>query len=436
MKSMLLLLVSLAALTPVGAKESIQLRVSPERDRVLRSPDAEVVFQIDVLGADLKSPRRAPINLALVLDRSGSMAGAKLEKARQAACVAIDQLSGSDTFSLVVYDTHARVLIPPQPVEDARALKRKVEGIHSGGSTALYAGVKLGADQLSKYFSEKNVNRIILLSDGIANVGPSSPNDLARLGRNLKARSVNVTTVGLGDDYNENLMVALAEASAANYYYVKDTETLPKIFAEELGQIKSIVARNLRIIIELMPGVEPCEVIGFPEIRFNGRTAEIPAGEIYGGQHRSFLIRCRVPAAKEDEQQLGSVRLAYLDSAENKDASQSAAAVVKFTDDRSHSESSVRRDVAEQAALAKNAEARERALALQDAGKPAEAAAILDRQAAINLTGAAALKSERLQAETDSISKASEDLKQNGVFDKPSRKDFQYENYNLKYQKR
>jgi Ca-activated chloride channel family protein len=436
MKSTLLILASLTALAPLGAKESIQLRVSPERDRVLRSRDAEVVFQINVLGADLKSPRRAPINLALVLDRSGSMAGAKLEKARQAACVAIDQLDGSDTFSLVVYDTSASVLIPPQPVEDARALKRKVEGIDSGGSTALYAGVKLGADQLSKFFNEKNVNRIILLSDGIANVGPSSPDDLARLGATLKARSMNVTTVGLGDDYNENLMVALAEASAANYYYVKDTETLPKIFAEELGQIKNIVARNLRIIIELMPGVEPREIIGFPEIRFNGRTAEIPAGEVYGGQQRTFLIRCRVPAAKQEEQQLGNVRLAYLDSAENKEASQSATAVVKFTDDRSVSASSVNRDVAEQAALAENAGARERALALQDAGKADEAAAILDRQAELNLAGAVALNSERLRKETDSITKASEALKRKGSFDNRARKDFQYENYNRKYQKR
>src|SRR5208337_1493072 len=128
------------------------------------------------------------------------------------------------------------------------------------GSTALYAGVKMGADQLQEYFSSKRINRVILLSDGIANVGPSSPRQLCRLGNDLAERGISVTTIGVGDNYNEDVMAGLAEASDANYYYVQDTEKLPEIFAKELGELLTVAARDVRIEITCPDGVEP---IGF-----------------------------------------------------------------------------------------------------------------------------------------------------------------------------
>src|ERR1039457_6390195 len=105
------------------------------------------------------------------------MTGAKLEKAKQAAMQLVDRLAPNDIFSLVIYSDQARVLVSAQRVEDKDALKEKIESIKAEGSTALYAGVKLGADQLQEFFSSKRINRVILLSDGLANVGPSSPRD-------------------------------------------------------------------------------------------------------------------------------------------------------------------------------------------------------------------------------------------------------------------
>src|SRR5581483_2232947 len=140
-----------------------------------------------------------------------------------------------DVFSFVVYSDDARVLVPAQHVEDKDALKAKIARIDAEGSTALYAGVKRGAAEMDEYLSDKRINRIILLSDGLANVGPSSPRELRRLGGDLAERGIAVTTIGVGADYNEDLMAGLAEASDANYYYVKDTEKLPEIFNKELG---------------------------------------------------------------------------------------------------------------------------------------------------------------------------------------------------------
>ena len=159
------------AATAFADNDLLDLRVSPERDQILKTDNSRrVVFDVNLHGHDLTSARHTPINLALVIDHSGSMEGAKIEKARQAACIAIDQLQPTDTFSLVQFDDQVDVLIPAQPVEDRERLKEIVNRIEPGGSTALYAGVQEGAHQLRKYFDEKNVNRVILVSDGIANV--------------------------------------------------------------------------------------------------------------------------------------------------------------------------------------------------------------------------------------------------------------------------
>jgi Ca-activated chloride channel family protein len=284
-----LLLVSLAAGFAQAAAASpapdVILRVTPERDYVYRLGPREVIVQIEVEARKNEDGRRSPMNLAIVLDRSGSMEGAKLEKARQAAAMAVDKLADDDIFSLVVYDNDVDLLIPPERVgghDHREDIKARIFRIQAGGSTALHAGVVLGAKQVRSRFDKERVNRVILLSDGLANVGPSSTSDLARLGRELRSDGISVSTIGLGDDYNEDLMTALAEASNANYYYVKDAEKLPGIFAEELGAARSLLARSIIIRIEAPDGVKLKEIIGRPEIECHDRVAEIKMPELFG----------------------------------------------------------------------------------------------------------------------------------------------------------
>jgi len=116
-------------------------------------PAQEIVVKIDLNAiADRQKHRRTPLNLAVVLDKSGSMTGAKLEKAKQAATQLVDRLAPSDVFSLVIYSDEARVLVPAQKVEDKESLKEKIESIEAGGSTALHAGVKTGAARSGNIF--------------------------------------------------------------------------------------------------------------------------------------------------------------------------------------------------------------------------------------------------------------------------------------------
>ncbi|MGA2870147.1 MAG: VWA domain-containing protein, partial [Verrucomicrobiota bacterium] len=223
MKTILLTLgLAMACAANLFAGETLQLKLVPDRDYVLDDSPQEIVIKIDLsaIAENRKKARRTPLNLAVVIDRSGSMTGTKLEQTKQAAMQLVDRLAPNDIFSLVIFSDEAQVLVPAQKVEDKDALKEKIESIEADGSTALYAGVQMGADQLDEFLSSKRINRVILLSDGLANVGPRTPRELRRFGRQLAERGISVTTIGVGDDYNEDLMAGLAEASDANYYYV------------------------------------------------------------------------------------------------------------------------------------------------------------------------------------------------------------------------
>ena len=380
MKKTILLTLGLATAFAANlfAGETLQLNLVPERGYFVKNSPQEVVIKIDLSAiAGRQKVRRTPLNLAVVLDRSGSMTGAKLEKTKQAAMQLVDRLAPNDIFSLVIFSDEARVLVPAQRVEDKDALKEKIESIQADGSTALYAGVKMGADQLQEFFSSKRINRVILLSDGLANVGPSTPRELRRLGSDLAERGISVTTIGVGDDYNEDLMAGLAEASDANYYYVKDTEKLPEIFAKELGELLTVAARDVRIEIVCPDGVKPLGFIGRAE-KFDSQRATVNLSQFTTGQDRYLFLRCLVDGKQPD---VAKVNVNYTD--ELGDGSLQAAtgtARIVFTDDRSLSEKSVNGAVVAQKELMLTAVAKDEAMAQADAGNYAEAAKILNSQ--------------------------------------------------------
>src|SRR6185295_3498920 len=219
-------------------------------------------------------------------------------------------------FSFITYSDRAEVVLPAQQVEDKEALKSRISRVHPGGSTALYAGVEVGAEQVQKYFSSRRINRVILLSDGLANIGPSTPRDLRRLGHELSKGGLCVTTIGVGDDYNEDLMAGLAESSDANYYYVKDTEKLPQIFAKELGELLTVAAREVRIEITCPGGVRPIGFIGRTE-RFAGQRAALQLSQFTLAQNRFLFLRCQVEPERGQnaptQPEVARVNVRYLD---------------------------------------------------------------------------------------------------------------------------
>jgi Ca-activated chloride channel family protein len=319
---------------------------------------------------------------------------------------------------------------------DREALKAQVQRIEPGGSTALYAGVETGGKQLLKIDSRtERINRVILLSDGLANVGPSSTSALKGLGRSLSRQGVSVTTIGVGDDYNEDLMAGLAEASDANYYYVQDAEKLPEIFAKELGGLQTVTARNVKVVITCADGVEPMDLIGRPE-KFVDRKTVIEFSPFASGQKRYLFLRCRVKAQDAVTQMdLASVKVTYRDEINgSQEVSTEQNVRIGVTTNEKEVAGAINQTVAAERELQLNALAKDQAMSDADAGNYRNAAESL-RANAKELEAVAAnapmpvkqnleLKAQEQRARADEIDASG--------MSKSLRKTIQSESYNRK----
>ncbi|MFN7971718.1 MAG: VWA domain-containing protein [Acidobacteriota bacterium] len=237
---------------------------------------------------------RPPVNLALVLDRSGSMSGDKIARARRAAHMAIDRLAPDDIVSIVTYDSVVNVLVPATKVRDRDAIFDAIDRIEPGGSTALFAGVSKGAAEIRKFLTAERVNRVILLSDGLANVGPSTPGELAELGASLAKEGIAVSTVGLGLDYNEELMSRLAAESDGNHFFAANAADLERIYLTELGEVLSVVAQDVDVTVEILPPCRPVRVLG-READVHGQRVIGRLNQLYARQTKYFIIEVEIP---------------------------------------------------------------------------------------------------------------------------------------------
>jgi Ca-activated chloride channel family protein len=225
------------------------------------------------------------------------------------------------------------------------------------------------------------VNRVILLSDGLANVGPSSPEELGRLGASLMKEGISVTTIGLGLGFNEDLMTRLAQRSDGNTYFVEDSRDLPRIFASELGDVLNVVARHVVIEIEFPAGVRPLNFVG-RDGSIRGQRAELTLNQLYGGQEKFALIEVEVSPSKSGaEIEIARARVSYDDALNQRAATAVAKRNVQFSSSRAVVVSSADHKV--QAAYAANAlaVAKDEAVALVDANRRDQAAAVLRAKA-------------------------------------------------------
>lgn len=320
------------------------------------------------------SHARPPVNLAIVLDRSGSMSGIKIEKAKEAAIEALRRLGERDLFSLVIYDDQVETLVPAQSAANTEWIEGRIRSIQAGDSTALFGGVSQGAAEVRKNLGDRRINRIILLSDGLANVGPSSPSDLGRLGAALSKEGISVTTIGVGTDYNEDLMLQLSQNSDGNSYFVESSADLPRIFASELGDVLSVVAQKVVLEIRCPKGIRPVRIIG-RDGRIGRDHVRIDLNQLYGGQEKYVLVEVEVPAGAENEElTVADARVEYDDVFTTRRETFSASARARFS--RSEREIISARNTPVQEAVVFNeiAVAKDQALDLADKGQREEAA--------------------------------------------------------------
>ena len=232
----------------------IDIKFTPEKNGILLNQENtfDVLLKISSEVEDSpKETERLPLNLSLVIDRSGSMNGEPLEEAKKCASMLVDRMSEKDRLSVVTYESHAEVLVTSQPVSHKSRLKSQIRGITTGGMTALYDGWSLGAEEVAKNSNDNFISRVLLLSDGQANRGLTDDDVIASHCRKMAEAGVTTSTYGLSEHFNENLMAGMASAGQGQAHYGQTAEDLMDPFQEEFDLLEALLARRMRL--RMMP---------------------------------------------------------------------------------------------------------------------------------------------------------------------------------------
>lgn len=375
-----LLLLSAAAYAKSAMPGDNEVKLSAEVGTpvVLAGQKQTTYLKIGLTGFDLPAAKeRPPINLAVVIDRSGSMSGDRIVRAKEAAILLLDRLDERDIVSIITYDSTVDVLVPATRATDRGAIRAQIERIEPRGSTALFAGVSQGAHELRKFLDKNRVNRVILLSDGQANVGPSSPNELGRLGLSLGKEGIAVTTIGLGLGYNEDLMAQLAQNSDGNHAFVENAGELAKIFDAELGDVLSVVAQEVSVKVRFAPGVRRVKGLN-RDAEIRGDTAYLALNQLYSRQEKYFLLELEIPAGKGGtSQDLASVEVSYGNMLTKKTARLATSVGISYSEALAEVEKNANQPVMVSAIEAIATANTKRAVSLRDKGDVTQAKQVL-----------------------------------------------------------
>ena len=243
---------------------------------------------------------RPAFNLALVLDVSGSMSGDKLVYTKRAAAYLLDQLRDGDQVALVAYDSNVHVQGEMQPfTRDLREdLRRRIDGLRAGSMTNLSGGWLEGCRQVGLVQATGAVNRAVLLSDGLANVGITDREELGEHARQLSQRGVSTSTFGAGRDYDEHLLEVLANQGDGNYYYIDTPESIPEIFRRELEEIAAITLQEV-VLILTVPAHTSVEIPGEWRTQSEDGKLRVFIGDLASAQQRCLYLEVLAPPAEE-----------------------------------------------------------------------------------------------------------------------------------------
>jgi Ca-activated chloride channel homolog len=363
--------------------------------------------------------KRVPANVVLVIDKSGSMQGARIAQAKDAALMALERLSERDVLGVVAYSDEAYTLSRTGPLRNVKAVRDDIMRLRAEGRTALFDGVSRGISELKPFVDAYAVNRIVLLSDGQANVGPSTPKELEALGRDAAKANITVTTIGLGLGYNEDLMSKLALASDGNHAFVEDPEDLIDIFNAEFGDVLSAIGSDVEIIIECPDGFRPMRALG-RDATIDGQKVKLGMNKIYGKQEKYVVLELEVAKDRaKGEPAAAKVDVSYTDMASKEKRNIQGAAQIRFTRDAGEAKASVDGKVMEAVTRQIATENNEKAVSLRDSGKIDEAKKVLkenadyiNRQAdALPTTTAAPLRelSKKNQADAENLNEGNWD---------------------------
>ncbi len=296
-------------------REGLRITGNLVQDKILRGSSGQIGLAL-TLTAPLKTPTEesapANVDLVVVLDRSGSMNGQKIEDARRAILHLMENLASRDRLALVTYAnnvmTHAG--LTPMTAANRNVLRATVEGIMANGGTNLGAGLKRGMTMATHAGDSGNVRRIILISDGLANQGVTNPNTLGTMAAAGLEKSMAVCTVGVGQEFNEHLMTLLADNGGGSYYYLENPAAFAAVFQKEYHLARAAAASSIRVELPLPEGARLVDAGGYP-IQQIGTRAVFHPGDLRSGQSRKLYLTLQLPTNSPRKFHLGNIRVDY-----------------------------------------------------------------------------------------------------------------------------
>lgn len=386
-----------------------------------RSATVDVLIRISPPEIAL-TPERPPLNLGIVIDRSGSMSGSKIEYAKKAACYAVENLLPSDRISLTLFDTDVETPIPSTLATDKAKILAKIRQISVGSSTALHAGWVEGGIQVGQYLNPEHINRVVLLSDGLANVGETRHDAIATDVHGLSQRGISTSTLGVGNDYDEDLLEAMARSGDGNFYHIESPDQLPTIFENELMGLSATLGRQVRLQMKPQNGVVVKDVLNDFDTTGEG-DYKLP--NLVVASPLNVVVRLQIPAMTQATD-LCQIRLAWDDPNQSERQRLEVMLQIPVVSVEQLSDFPANPDVQEQLALLMAARARKEAIERADQGDYAGASESLQsaRVAMFSMP-----MSPAMVEEVDAMADLSEGFKSGDVAG--SRKKALYQRYDL-----
>ncbi len=250
---------------------------------------------------------RKPVDIALVLDRSGSMDGHKLAMAREAVTHAIRLLKPVDHLGVVCYDEQVTTVLdrtPATPEAKALATKR-LRSIDARGSTDLHGGWQRGAELArAADAGGEAVSKVLLLTDGLANHGVTDHGEMIASAARLRQDGIITSTFGVGADFDERLLSRMATEGGGHFYFIEKARQIPDLFASELGETLEVVARDVVFEVSCDPGVEAMALNELPAESVDGRL-RVKCGDLVAGQELELIVAVAFKGAHPEGASLG-----------------------------------------------------------------------------------------------------------------------------------
>ncbi|HSM25840.1 MAG TPA: VWA domain-containing protein [Anaerolineaceae bacterium] len=364
----------------------IQLKINAEQSLIAREVPSQRVLEITVVAPTKeKKSTRAVLNLALVIDRSGSMSGEKLEYVKQAAAFVVDRLEENDLCALVAYDDQVHLLSSSIKMTGANRneMKRLIREIRIGGTTNLSGGWLQGCQEVAATSDEKSINRTLLLTDGLANAGITDLEELAKHARELANRGVSTSTFGVGLGFNEHLLEAMSNQGRGNFYFIETPMQIPDIFLKEFNELATITASDVEIELEIPTQVNVELLGGWANNKKDGKFT-IFAGNLYSGQNQEIYLKVLTPPAADKKELDFSARVMAKDE-DGKVIEDKAKWIFRYADAESVQKEDRQQDLLERYATVEMADRSTEALKLERAGEREKAHRLMNQSIQSNM---------------------------------------------------